>query len=141
MAVFVFVPATFQQQFPEFSNQTAVMLNNYFTMACGILDNTDNSRVCDVVQRGLLLSLLTAHCTLIFGGENNEAPGQQVGRVSSATEGPVTVKLDMGENTQNKAWYEQTKYGAMYWRMSDGYRLGGNYVAPPRRKNKYIPQT
>ena len=140
MAVFVFVPATFQQQYPEFSNQTPAMLNNYFTMACGICDNTDRSRVCDINQRGLLLSLLTAHITLMFGGENDQAPGQQVGRVSSAGEGPVNVKLDMGENTENKAWYEQTKYGAMYWRMSAPYR-SAIYIAPPPRRSKYIPQT
>jgi hypothetical protein len=139
MAVFAFVPTAFQEQFPEFSNQTPAMLQIYFGMACGICDNSEASRVCDIVQRGIMLSLLTAHVTLLFGGENSAAPGQQVGRVSSAAEGPVNVKLDMGENTTNKAWYEQTKYGAMYWRMSAPYR-SAVYVPPPQRRNKYIPQ-
>jgi hypothetical protein len=140
MAVFIFIPETFQEQFPEFTKQAPAVLMNYFTMACGILDNTDRSRVEDIPQRGLMLSLLTAHCTLIFGGDNDSAPGQQVGRVSSAGEGPVNVKLDMGENTTNKAWYEQTKYGAIYWRISAPYR-SALYIAPPPRRNRFIPQT
>lgn len=136
--VVTFDPVAFAKQFREFSMQDPGVLTGYFAIACTILDNSGAGLVTDPVVLGVMFNLLTAHIALILGGADGEAPSQAVGRIKSAGEGSVHVDLDMGASTTNKAWYEQTKYGAMYWRMSDPYR-SATYVPPPDQETYYIP--
>lgn len=86
------------------------------------LNNTDNSRVSDVGQRGVLLNMLTAHIAALNSGVNGNAPSGLVGRISSASQGSVSVSADMGPTTNSEAWYQQTKYGAAYWQATAPYR-------------------
>lgn len=95
----------------------------YFGMACQYVANTPASLVplTDAYAnpvREPLLNLVTAHISALLGPTSSET----VGRVGSATQGSVSVTLDMGQTSQNAAWWQQTKYGAMAWEMLKPYR-------------------
>jgi hypothetical protein len=131
MAVVVFDQAAFLDRYPEF----AATIGNYpraavnaFDEACLYLNNTDSSRVPEP-PRSILLNMLTAHIVALSYGVNGKAVSGLVGRITSAGEGSVNVSADMGPSTSQKAWYEQTQYGASYWRASAVYRTA-IYVPP-----------
>lgn len=122
MAIVVFNPATFIVAFPMFATVDAGLLTGNFAMAGLYLNNTDASPVRDVGIRGQLLNLLTAHITALTNGVNGVAPSGLVGRVSSASEGSVSVSADMGATSSNAAWYMQTQWGASYWQATARFR-------------------
>lgn len=120
--------------FPEFSSAVpAAMAQQYFSMACQYVANTPVSVVpfvdaYNTPVRANALNLVTAHIAALLGPNSNET----VGRVATATQGSVSVSLDMGQTSQNAAWWQQTKYGAMAWEMLKPYR-SFRYFAAPRR--------
>lgn len=122
MGVVVFDLTVFRTRYAEFSTVPDPVLNAYFSEATMYLNNTDNSRVSDVGQRGVLLNMLTAHIAALNSGVNGNAPSGLVGRISSASQGSVSVSADMGPTTNSEAWYQQTKYGAAYWQATAPYR-------------------
>lgn len=122
MGVVVFDLTVFRTRYAEFSTVPDPVLNAYFSEATMYLNNTDNSRVSDVGQRGVLLNMLTAHIAALNSGVNGNAPSELVGRISSASQGSVSVSADMGPTTNSEAWYQQTKYGAAYWQATAPYR-------------------
>lgn len=130
----VFDQNAFLARYPEFKATLAVVDNenaaqSCFDEACVFLDNGPSSLVPDP-PRSVLLNMLTAHILALYFGVGGKKPARAVGRIRSAGEGSVNVSLDMGPSTGQKAWYEQTMYGASYWRASMGYRLAA-YVPPP----------
>lgn len=134
MGIVVFDVAAFRRRYPEFSSVPDSLLNEYFAEATIYLDNTDGSRVSDVGQRAVLLNMLTAHITKLNSGSDGEPANDLVGRISSATQGSVSVSTDMGPMTNTEAWYAQTKYGAAYWQATSPYRTmqyvpGRSYAA------------
>jgi hypothetical protein len=129
----VFDQVAFLGRYPEFVATLAIAGNdqaavNCFNEACVYLDNTDSSRVPDP-PRSTLLNMLTAHILALYFGVNGKQPSRAVGRVSSGAEGSINVSLEMGASSSQKAWYEQTMYGASYWRASMGFR-SALYVPP-----------
>ena len=124
MAVVIFSFATFTARYPEFSAANSAQAQACFYEACTLLDNTDNSPVTDVNFRTLLLNALTAHIMALGGYVSATASGPApVGRLGAATEGTVNATLVMGSSmTNTAAWYQQTQYGAAYWRMTAGFR-------------------
>jgi hypothetical protein len=46
-----------------------------------------------------------------------------VGRISSATQGSVTVQTELNVLPGQASWYSQTKYGLDFWQATAGYRL------------------
>lgn len=131
MAVVVFDKCKFLDRYPEFNPTVAAYATsaeNCFTEATLFLNNTDTSRI-PVETRALLLNMLTAHIMALNFGINGQGASALVGRIASAGEGSVNVSTDMGPSTSQKAWYEQTKYGAAYWRASMPYR-SATYVPP-----------
>lgn len=131
MAIVVFNQVKFLQRYPEFAATVAAYptsAQDSFDEACIYLDNTDASLVPDP-PRTLLLNMLTAHVLFLGYGANGQAAPQTVGRVSNAGEGSVSVGLDMGPVSDQMAWYNQTKYGAAYWRASSAYRSA--FYIPP----------
>lgn len=102
-------------------------LNHCFAKAELRVNNTRNSIVCDVGERKILLYLLTAHLAVLL--DRIRKGNDSVGRVSSASEGSVSVSLDFPTNNSAlMAWYAQTPYGAEFWTLTSKYR-GMNYVA------------
>lgn len=99
---------------------TDQQLNNCFSKAEIILNNTNCSPVKDLKERKILLYLLTAHYATLQ--TRIESGNEAVGRISSATEGSISASFDYGQVPQSAAWYLQTPYGAEYWAMTKKYR-------------------
>ena len=130
----VFDYSAWAASFPELAGSVVQsQAQNYFGMAC---DTPLGSRLtCDLSGRGLrLLNLLTAHYAKLFGTINGEAPSGLVGRISSATEGSVSVSAEGPPASNSSWWYLQTPYGAAFWnatanmrtmRYVPGYPAGG----------------
>ena len=86
--------------------------------------------VCDVNTLSALLNMLTAHLAYLnapqLNGQPNtagtSAPPSQIGRVSNASEGSVTVAFDMPNQPQGAAWYQQTQPGASFWAATARFR-------------------
>lgn len=117
--VVVFDPAEFRALYPSIT-ATDVQLEDYFAMAETFLDNTECSLVKDLKARKRMLYLLVAHIAMLTGMAEKGNP--VVGRISSATEGTVSVALDYGTMGNNERWYLQTPWGAMYWQLTKKYR-------------------
>lgn len=134
--IVTFTPVEFVAAYPEFTGiMNAPMIQN-FAIAQLLLNNSCGSRVQDANNRQTLLFLLVAHLTLISNGSNDGAGNVQppvgiVGRIDSAAEGAVNVsaQFDAPPNA-SLAYFEQTKYGALYWAATARYR-SFIYVAPP----------
>ena len=96
----------------------------FFAEACVYCNNTDASAISDAATRRVLLNLLVAHIAAL----NAAGRSGSVGRVSSVTEGSVTIATEF-EAPGSQGWYAQTSYGAQYWAMTASYRTMV-YVAP-----------
>ena len=122
MAVVIFDPTAFKAAYPAFVNVPDALLTEYFNIATLYLSNTDCSIVQDIAKRTTLLWLLTAHIAYLSGALN-PVPGTPglVGRVSSATEGSVSVSTEYPTNPNN-AWFLQTQWGAIFWQATLSYR-------------------
>jgi len=118
MCVVTFDSAAFRIAYPKFASLGDPLLNAYFAQAGLYLDNTECSPVKCCTIRALLLNMLVAHLAALFG------PGASglVGRVNSATEGSVSVSVDMPSGSPSSAWFMQTPYGAQYWQATAPYR-------------------
>ena len=124
--IVVFDYGSFISSFPQFSTiaQGALLLNN----SC-------RSAVKDAPTREYLLFLLVAHITTLLNGSNGQAPTGIVGRISEAQQGSVRVRSEYAgtrNTTESEAYYSQTQYGAMFWKMTAQYRTM-RYYAPPQR--------
>lgn len=117
MAVVIFDPAAFKVAYPQFAAVSDGMLTNYFNLATLYLSNTDCSIVQDIPKRTTLLWLLTAHIAYLGGALNPDGQPGLVGRISSATEGSVSVSTEM-PMTPSSAWFMQTQWGAMFWQST-----------------------
>jgi hypothetical protein len=100
--------------------------------------------VCTVSALTALLNMLTAHIVRLYAAQVNGQsdtesststpnPGT-VGRISNATEGSVSVTIDMPTLPQAAAWYAQTQYGMSFWAATAIYRTAryvpGNPMQP-----------
>lgn len=128
--VVVFVPADFKQAYTEFATVADARLTENFNIATLQMNNSCRSRVMDAAKRETLLNLLTAHITALRDGVNSQPPAGVVGRVSSATEGSVSVSADMGTMVYGQAYYMQTQWGALYWQSTAPYRTMVYVPAP-----------
>lgn len=117
MAVVIFDPAAFKLAYPQFAAVSDAALTNYFNLATLYLSNTDCSIVQDIPKRTTLLWLLTAHIAYLSGALNADGSPGLVGRISSATEGSVSVSAEM-PGSPNAAWFNQTAWGAMFWQST-----------------------
>lgn len=119
MGVVKFDIDEFKEMYPiEISN---AQLNMCFLKAELRLNNTESSLVCDLGERKILLYLLTAHLGVIQDRINKG--NDSVGRVSSASEGSVSVSLEFPTGSSLlAAWFAQTPYGAEYWMLTSKYR-------------------
>ncbi len=142
LGIVTFTPAEFVAAYPEFTGITNAAMTQNFSIAQLLLNNSCGSRVRDANNRQTLLFLLVAHLTLLSSGSNDGAGNVQppvgiVGRIDTATEGAVSVsaQFDAPPNA-SLAYFEQTKYGALYWVLTARYR-NFMYVAPPSNGGYY----
>lgn len=138
MAVVTFNVDTFREIYPEFSNVSDTVLSFLFTEATILLNNTDSSKVTDVTVREPLLYMLMAHIAYIrFGTSSGSGGSGLVGRVSSATEGSVSVSTDLGSLSESATWYAQSPYGLTYWQLTAGWRNGSAYYPGSKSRGYY----
>lgn len=128
-------------RFPVFANVSEPLAQAFFDDA-GLL--CTNSRQNPAFPNGTLpalLNLLTAHIAWLEAPRDaNDLPASTgtpasplVGRISSATQGSVSVQTDAGDanaGSPSEAWYLQTTWGAFYWAATAQYRTG-HYLARP----------
>jgi len=119
--VVVFDPAAFKVVFDEFATVPDAKLNYYFNLAATtILDNSENACI-PLVERTILFDLLVAHQAELKK-RIEEGNSGLVGRISSASEGSVSISTDYQIQGNTAQWYNQTPYGAQYWAMTAKYR-------------------
>lgn len=137
MGSVVFDYAAWAARYPEFGQIGSMAAQSYFDEATLYCDNTDTSPVADLAQRALVLGMATAHIAALYGGVNGEAPSPLVGRISSASEGSVSVSVDAGSGgSATQAYWTQTRYGLAWWAATAQYRRG-RYVPGPGRPRRY----
>lgn len=124
--------ADFQAKYPAFSGLTPEQVEALFGVAVIFLRNDGTGPVCVVSIQTNLLYMLTAHLAQLQYGADGKSGGSMVGRVSSASEGSVSVGLEYG-STPNAAWYNQTQYGATFWQATVAYRMVAGYRPGPTR--------
>lgn len=124
--------AIWAARYPELANLVPLDMASAYFMEAGLyLDNTACSPVQDLGQRAAYLNMLVAHIAALNGARadpSSFAPG----RLSSATEGSVSVSLDLGALPGAATWYAQTTYGLAYWAMTANLRTMRYVAAPPR---------
>jgi hypothetical protein len=96
---------------------------NYF-------NNTSGSPCADPAKRENILMWVTAHLLTLFVPINGEQPSTLVGRISNASEGSVSVGVDMGNQPQSAAWWNQTPFGAAAYNMMRKYALTRYFPGP-----------
>lgn len=117
MAVVVFDAAAFKVAYPEFAAVSDTVLQSCFDTAGLYLSNEDCSPVPDLAKRQQFLWLLTAHIAALRGFGPGAGRAGMVGRISSATEGSVSVSTEYGV-PGTSAWFIQTPYGAEFWQAT-----------------------
>lgn len=119
-------------RYPEFSYVTDKLAGLYWQEASLYFFNGGCTG--SLVQAPMLLNMLTAHIAALNApNKNGTGASKIVGRISSASEGSVSVSADMGDanaGSPSQAWYMQTKYGAAYWYATAPMR-SAIYVAMP----------
>ena len=111
--------------YAEFTNVSLPQATDCWNQACIVHRNDGGGPVQDIGMQTPLLNLLTAHIAYLrYGAANNPSPASQglTGRVSSATQGSVSVSTELPGGTLNSAWCNQSTYGISYW----------SYMAPFR---------
>lgn len=133
----VFSYAQWAARFPELADAVAEPLATAYWAEAGLyLSNDDTSRVKNETRRTLILNLITAHIAALnatIGGA--EAP--LVGRISSATQGSVTVQTQLDLPAGSAQWWAQTKYGMQAWQALSPYRTAVYVPGTPRRMEPY----
>lgn len=123
MAVVVFDWIAWSTRYPELAAYvTQPQAQNFFAEAQLYCDNTDTSPVTNAATRAVLLNMVTAHIAAMNAALG--APSSPlVGRVSSATEGSVSVSTDMNLAPGSAQWFAQTKYGMAFWQATVRFRM------------------
>lgn len=128
MAIVVLDIAKFRAMFPEFSNVTDIALQFLFDQSTDYLNNTEYSLVIDATKRERLLYLLMAHLAYVrYGDSKGNGGSGLVGRLSSASEGSVSVSSDAGQIEFRYMWYTQSPYGMDFWQATKVYRMANYY--------------
>lgn len=114
--VVVFDPEAFKSAYPEFEKVPDAKLEEFFGLACLLLNNTEHSVVKDLDERRHLLWLLVAHIATL-----DAMGGGAVGITTSATQGSVNASISPMANPK---WFQLTNYGNIFWLATWKYRRG-----------------
>jgi hypothetical protein len=136
-AIATWSQSAFLETYPNFRAVPGPTLEANFNIATIYCRNDGTSPITKVAVQTALLYMLTAHLLQLTVGPNGggaiaggNAPGL-VGRVSSASEGSVSVSTDY-PSEPNNAWFLQTPYGANFWQATANYRRA-RYIPGPTR--------
>lgn len=131
--------AAWLARYPEFAAVPQDTVTAYFGEACIYHSNNGSGPVDDPVVQSALLNMVTAHIAARYSqSQGSPVPGAAqdanglVGRVSSASEGSVSVQTENLYAAGSAQWWQQTKYGSDYWNATKAYRTM-RYRASPGR--------
>lgn len=126
-------------RYPEFAAVSQPTANQYFAEATIYQRNDGGGPVCDPTVQSALLNMVTAHIAARYSqSQDSPAPGAPqdantpVGRISSASEGSVSIQTENQYPPGSAQWWQQTKYGSDYWNATKPYRTM-RYRASPGR--------
>lgn len=123
MAIALFDYGAWSTLYPELASVSEARAGLLFQQAGLYLDNTDASPVQDATRRLMLLNMVVAHLAVLGGAlEAGGAPSGLVGRVTSASEGSVSVSVDAGVEPGSAGWFALTNYGYAFWAATKPYR-------------------
>lgn len=125
------------ERYPEFESVSEPLALLYWNEASLYCANVLRL-VCNPASLTVLLNMLTAHVAQL------SAPGLSgqtglVGRISSASQGSVNVSVDMPNQPQAAAWYQQTPYGAAFWAATAPYRTMRYLPGLQRSRRATVP--
>lgn len=109
----------------EFSNVSEVQAKSFWVEATLIHRNDGGGPVQDANQQAILLYMLTAHIAYLrVGTADNPSPASQgiVGRVSSVTQGSVSLSSDLLPMPGTASYYALSVYGLSYWNATAPFR-------------------
>lgn len=120
--VYVFDPVDFKAVYaPTFDKYTDAQLNWFFESIEGLLDNSESSCI-SLKNRKRWYYLLVAHKALLQDRINSGNSGL-VGRISSATEGSVSISSEYPSGSGAlEQWLKQTPYGAEFYAITLPWR-------------------
>lgn len=122
-------------KYPEFSSVDPDVARGFWNMAGFYWRNDGGGPVGDIATQAAILDVVTAHLAALSGFGSGDAggaaPSGLVGRISSVSQGPVSISTDIGTQSASAAWWWQTPYGAQFWQMTMPYRQGRWIPAPP----------
>jgi len=121
-------------RYPEFTSVTEPVAELYFAEACVYHANDGSGPVNNSLVQTALLGMLTAHIAARY---QNQKANNPVGRISSATEGSVTVNLEYNIPAGTAQWYNTTQYGSDYWNATQVYR-SFRYRAPTSSRTAWF---
>jgi hypothetical protein len=129
-------------RFPEFTAVPQALAQQYFAEATIYWRNDGTSPNASTAIQSALLNLVTAHiAALNVQSQGDPIPGTSkdanspVGRITSATQGTVTVQTDLGlapSTSERQAFFAQTRYGVQFLSMTAGYRFAQPRYVPGR---------
>lgn len=120
--VYVFDPVAFKLAYPQFAKFTNEQLIQFFEeVENSVVDNTESSCF-SLANRKKWFYLLVAHNAELQNRIDSGNTGL-VGRISSATEGSVSITTDynMGDGALGQ-WLNQTPYGAKFFALTTAWR-------------------
>jgi hypothetical protein len=144
--IYAFSYSDWVGQFPMFGAISEPQATGFFNRATNIWANDGTGPVCNATQQESLLNLLTAHIAWLSAFRDANGlpsstgtipPPSAVGRVSNASEGSVSVALDMGDATAgspSEPWYLQTQWGSEFWFSTSQFRTA--VWVPPARPTR-----
>lgn len=139
-----FDPNAWRAAYPEFVNVSDPMATQYFGIATLYHANDGSGPVNNSVTQTALLFLLTSHIAWLmsardqFGNPSSSGtvPAPNIlGRISSASEGSVSVSMENQQAAGTPQWYQTTKYGQQYWAATAAFRTIRYRPGPRRRIN------
>ncbi len=117
---------SFVAQYPEFGSVPVATAQSWWNQATLYNANDGSGPIQSMTTQQTLLNMLTAHigCLAGFLNPKNIPNPTVVGRISSASEGSVSVQTDYDTMAKpgSQAWFTQTQYGAAWWQATLKYR-------------------
>jgi hypothetical protein len=108
--------AKFRGMLPELSAVADDELAGYFMRAQLYIDNGETALIPNPPRESILY-LTMAHLISLY----KDGRGSSVGRISSASQGSVSVSFGFSP-TVGGEWWQQTQYGAEVWAVTLKYR-------------------
>lgn len=137
MAVVAFNLLQFQSRFPQYAALDPNYLASLFAEAGIYVNNTDCSVICDVTIRGMILNLTTAHLVAMNAIINGQTPSTIPGRISTATQGSVSVGATLDYPPGSAQWWATTVPGSAAWAALAPYRTALYFPSPTRNFDQF----